>query len=496
MHIKNYYTLIITLFFSLLFLSGNCSLAQDNCTEGINEVKGGNYIRGIDLLKTEILKNNSYECNLYYAYALFKTGSIADAERYISNAINIDNERAEAYSVLGEIYSAQKKYNDAETNFETAKKYLPLNKTKDDLTREEISTIVDVLSREAENFLAEVKVDKAITSLSMAKTYDNNNPILLTGIGDAYLTRGSYELAKTNYNSALTAKNNYAPAFYGLGRVSFSQKKYNEALDDFSKAVNADPNFADAYFEQGLILYLSEKFDLALESFKKFGELMPGSTRGKTFWAKTLYAQGKLDEAMNLLDEVLTIDPKSSEANKYKAYIYIEKKDFTSAQTYFGKVDEKGYNSEDWSKIAEIYENQKDFNKAYDCFKKSLTQDSTSETTYFEYGKAQFNNQEYDASIINFNKAIELGLGARNYGVYVYKGIAMYYLKDYENAIPQFQKSLDANPSFATSWLWIGNCYAAMGGKRQEAINSYKKCLEIDPNNQDAKDQITKLGGQ
>lgn len=490
------YKLIIT-FFLLVFASYNSViLAQDNLRDGINAVKNGDYVKALDLLKSALAKENSYDANLYYSYALFKTGSIADAERYVSVAINIDEERADGYSVLGEIYSAQKKFSDAETNFSAARKYLPLNKTKDDLSKEEIATIVNVLSREAENFIAELKVDKAITSLSMAKTYDNNNPILLTGLGDAYRTRGSFDLAKTNYNAALTAKNNYAAAYYGLGKIAYNQKKYNDALEFFTKAINSNPNFAEAYFEQGLILYLSEKYELALESFNKYGELMPGSTRGKTYKAKTLYAMVKLDEAMQLLDEVLAVDSKSNDANKYKAYIYIEKKDFPSAQTFFGKVDEKEYNSEDFVKIAKIYVEQKDFTKAYDYYQKSLAKDSTDENTYFEYGKAQFNNQEYDAALVNFDKAIALGIV--NIGVYVYKGIALYYKNDYENAIPQFQKCLDSNPTNSITsicYLWIGNCYAAEG-KRPDAIGAYKKCLEIDPNNQDAKDQIQKLGGQ
>jgi tetratricopeptide (TPR) repeat protein len=490
------YKLLFTFIFAFLFTNSSILFAQGNLNDGINAVKNGDFVKAAEILKSVVAKDNSYDANYYYSHALFKTGSLADADKYAKNAISIDNERPEAYSVLGEIYSFQKKYSEAESSFETAKKYLPLNKTKEDLEPAEINTIIVVLSREADNFIAEGKVDKAITSLSMAKTYDNNNPILLVGIGDAYRTRGSFDLAKTNYNSALSAKSNYAPAFYGLGKVAFIQKKYNDAIDYFTKAINADQNYSEAYFERGLILYLSEKFDPALDDFKKYSDLKPGSLQGKIYYAKTLYAKGQLDDAMKLLDEALTVEPNSSEANKYKAYIYVEKKDYSTALSYFGKVDEKDYNSEDYTKLAKIYVDQKDFNKAYDYYKKSLAKDSTDENTYFEYGKAQFNNQEYDGSLVNFNKAIALNIN--NVGVYVYKGIALYYKSDYENAIPQFQKCLDTNPSASISgicYLWIGNCYAAEG-KRSDAITAYKKCLELDSNNQDAKDQIQKLGGQ
>ncbi len=499
MRIKINYNLFITLVFTSLFIFCSSAFSQDELKNGINAVKKGDYLKALPLLKTAVDNGKSYDANYYYGYALFKTGSLSDAEKFARSAINTDDERPEAYSVLGEIFSEQKKYSDAESNFETAQKFLPLNKTKDDLTPEEIKTTVDVLSRQAENFIAEGKpdkIDKAITSLSIAKTYDNNNPILLTGLGDAYRTRGAFELATSNYNSAISANSVFAPAYYGLGMIAFKLKKYNDALDNFTKAISADQNFAEAYYERGLILYLSDKLEQALDDFKKYSDLKPGSTLGLTFYAKTQLALGKLDDAMELIDKVLTIDANNSEANKVKAAIYIDKKDYTNAQNYYGKVKPEDLNSEDQTNIGKIYVNLKDFPKAYEHFQLSIKMDTTSENAYFEFGKAQFSNQEYEASVVNFNKAIELGLGQRNYGLYVYKGISLYYMKDYENSILQFQKSLEINSQFATSWLWIGNSFAAMGGKRQEAIDAYKKCLELDPNNQDAKDGIQRLGGQ
>ncbi|MFI5144072.1 MAG: tetratricopeptide repeat protein [Ignavibacteria bacterium] len=496
--IKKYRILIVSAF-AMLFLICNTAISQDNLKDGISAVKKGDYLKALPLLKMAMESGNTYDANYYYSYALFKTGSLSDAEKFARTAVGIDDERPEAFSVMGEIYSEQKRYSDAESNFETAVKYLPLNKTKDDLTPEEIKTIVDVLSRQAENYIAEGKVDKAITSLSIAKTYDNNNPILLTGLGDSYLKRGAFEVASSNYNAAIKANSSFAPAYYGLGMIAFRQKKYNDALDNFTKAITADPNFSEAYYERGLVLYLAEKLEQALDDFTKYSDLKPGSTLGLTFYAKTQLALGKLDEAMTLIDKVLTTEPNNSEANKVKAAIYIEKKDYQNAQSYYNKVKPEDLNSEDQMNIGKIYTNLKDFPKAYEHFQSAVKLDSTDENVYFEYAKAQFSNQEYEASIVNLNKAIELGLGQRNVGVYVYKGISYYYMKDYDNAIPQFQKCLDTSPSAnisALCYLWVGNTYAAMGGKRQEAIDAYKKCLEFDANNQDAKDGIQRLGGQ
>jgi tetratricopeptide (TPR) repeat protein len=486
--------IIVTTILILVF--GLASVyAQDKLKDGISAIKRGDFIKAVELLKSAVSRDekNSYDGNLYYGIALYRTGSLDEAAKHLNIAVKIDDERPEAYSVLGEINTEQKKYSEAASYFETAKKYLPLNKTANDLDKEEIDVIIDVLTNEAENFSAEDKVDKAIASLTQARTYDNNNPMIYVGLGDAYLVRRAYEPAKTNYEKALSLKSNYAPAQYGLGKIAFRQKRYNDALDLFTKASESDPNFAEAYFEKGLILYLSDKFPPALDAFKKYSELKPGTQKGNIYYAKTQYASGKLDEAMTLLDEVLKIDPKSSEANKYKAYIYIEKKEFSMADEYFNKVPEIDFIAEDWAKRIKLEAEKKDFSKAAAYFNSAVKADSSYTDAYFEYGKALFNNQQYEESIPMFAKAIDMGI--LNLGAYIYEGIAYYNLKDYANAELWFDKSIEQNPKFALSWLWKGNAQAS-AGKTPEAIESYKKVIEIDPDNQDAKDQIAKLGGK
>jgi len=262
----------------LLFVSFTVNLyAQDNLLKGISAVKRGDYIEAVKLLKSAVEgdEKKSYDANLYYGIALYRTGSLAEAEKYLKKTAAIDDERPEAYANLGRVYTEQKKLIDAISQFDKAKKNLPLNKTAENLDREEILLIIDILSSEAETYIADKKPDKAIASLTQAKTYDSKNPLIYVGLGDAYLFRGAVEPAMTNYKQALTYKPNFAPAFYGLGKVSFRQKKYNEAIEYFSKAIENDKSFAEAYFERGLILYLSDKFELALESFKNMRNCAP-----------------------------------------------------------------------------------------------------------------------------------------------------------------------------------------------------------------------------
>ncbi len=461
--------------------------AQDNLDMGIEAVKKGDYVKALEYLKG--VSKDKYDASLYYGIALFKTGSLADAEKNLKNAVNIDEEKPDAYAALGELYTSQKKYADAEAQFDMARKYLPLNSSKDNLTPEEINQIISALSNEAENYIAEGKVDKAIASLTLAKTYNEKDPMIFVGLGNAYLARGAFDIAKTNYEAGLKIKV-YAPAYYGLGTIAFKQKKYNDALDDFTKATDADNNFAPAFFEKGLILYLGDKYDLAMDAFKRYAELVPGSLRGNTYYAKTLYKKGDYDESIRLLGEALKVDANDGEANKYMGYNYAAKKDYTTANEYFNKVKPEDMNSEDYMVWASMYSDEKDYSKAYPMFEKAISIDSTYEEAYFEYGKALFADTNYAAALPKFTKAIDLGI--QNVAAWVYAGICDFYLAKYDDGVAILDKSIALNPTISSAYLWKANCLAE-GKKNAEAIDAYKQYLTMQPDDQFAKSQIDRL---
>ncbi|HRE10839.1 MAG TPA: tetratricopeptide repeat protein [Ignavibacteria bacterium] len=465
--------------------------AQDNLEKGMNAVKKGDYLGALNLLKG--VSKDSYNANLYYGIALYQTGSVKDAEKFLKDAVKKDDERPEAYSVLGELYTSQKNYGEASSQFVKAKKYLPLNKTKDDLEKAEIETIIDVLSSEAENFIADGKVDNAITSLTMAKTYDDKNPMIYVGLGDAYLARGAFDPAKTNYDQALKFKPNYAPALFGLGKISFKQKKYNAALENYIKSSEADNNFAPAFFEKGLMFYLLDKFTDAIEAFERYDVLVPGSPRGKTYLAKARYGKGEYDDAMTILSDVLAIDPAYSEANKYAAYVMIEKKDYTKAEEFFSKVKPEELNAEDYQKWSKIYVDKKEYTRAYELLDKALTLDPNDENTYFEYGKALFAEQKYGDARVKFGKAIELGI--LNVAAYVYAGICDFYLNEFEKGVEILTKSIELNPNIGSAYLWRANNYAGFT-KNAEACADYQKYLTFEPNDTFAQEQVKKFCGQ
>src|SRR5690349_21655521 len=93
-------TLIAGAVFAFMLI-GSVSYSQDNLEKGISAVENGDYLRALDLLKSA--PKDKYDGNLYYGIALLRTGSVTESEKFIRAAIKQDDERPEAYAVLGEI---------------------------------------------------------------------------------------------------------------------------------------------------------------------------------------------------------------------------------------------------------------------------------------------------------------------------------------------------------------------------------------------------------
>jgi len=64
------------------------------------------------------------------------------------------------------------------------------------------------------------------------------------------------------------------------------------------------------------------------------------------------------------------------------------------------------------------------------------------------------------------------------------KGLALYFLGKYEEAIKCYDKAIEIDPNDADVWNNKGDSMDSLG-KYEEAITSYDKAIEIDPNDAD-----------
>jgi tetratricopeptide (TPR) repeat protein len=490
--------LIISLI--LFFIFSVNLMAQDNLQKGIDAVKRGDYVAAVNLLKTVAPGNSGYEANYYYGKALLETGSLKEAEQFLNKALQKDDEGIEALTALGELYAKRKEYARAYGMFKRGAKADAEN--------------IPVLLAWGRTYSLAGNIDSAIFMLTKATSISKDNPAVYTALGDAYYYRRAYPAAIDNYNRALGLKSNFAAAEYGLGNVYYRQMidendktgkldldLFAKAASQYDKAIKSDPNFADPYFSLGRLFYFNADYDKATMNFQKYAALKPGTNEGNAYYARTLYAQKKYDEAIRILDEMLAKNPNDEIANKYKSFIIIDRQvtsdapDPTALQeaiTLFNKVPVEYVDKEDYVKVAEAYVALKNPTNSYDYYTKAINIDSTDsdKNEYLAIAISQLNNKDYDNAMTNLTNAEKFG--SDDYRIAYYRGYINFDQKKFPEAITEFQKSIVLNENAISPQLLLAYSYAQMNQK-EDAVREFKKVLVLDPTNSDALEALKVL---
>ena len=98
------------------------------------------------------------------------------------------------------------------------------------------------------------------------------------------------------------------------------------------------------------------------------------------------------------------------------------------------------------------------------------------------------NRGKYDEAIATYDKAIEM---KGDYYLIPYnRGVAFFSLKKYEEAQKCFDRTIELNKSYAPAYFNKGSIYIELD-KVKEAYEMFTKANELDPNDNDIKEQLS-----
>jgi len=176
------------------------------------------------------------------------------ANEYAKKALEIDNTLAEAYSILGNIYTFYYwNWKEAERNFKHALQINP----NSSLIHIYYSFLLTCTGRHKEA-LSEAKQAQELDPLSV---YINTETAL------AFAYNGQYDKAIEEYQMTLTINPNYFYAHLMLGNTYYSKGMIKEAINELEKAV--DLSSGNAFATAGLVCgyYFTNKKDKAGKLF-------------------------------------------------------------------------------------------------------------------------------------------------------------------------------------------------------------------------------------
>lgn len=205
----------------------------------------------------------------------------------------------------------------------------------------------------------------------------------------------------------------------------------------------------------------------------------------------TLEHLDNFKEAINQINRLLAKDSFNTDILNKKADIYYLDRDTLNAQ----KTMEQSFAIKPdvltAIPLGVIYAQQKNENAIKMAALLMNPKGNTQKEAYFIKGLYYSYTSKFKEAIGYFDQS--LSYDYRNGDTYREKAFAQFNLAQYENALMTLDKSLQFNPQDDEAYYWLGQCFQKLN-RTQDAIDSYKTALSIDPNFLEAKDALVKMG--
>jgi tetratricopeptide (TPR) repeat protein len=425
------------------------------------------------------------EINPYLvAAALYETdreSALESAHRITLLLPESDENVAAAYTLKGTILLERNQYSEAKTALEKA---IELDKR----SASAHATLSEVL-RAQDN----TKEEGAIV-LSKAITLASGNPALLASL---LQSEGRLDEASQEYRKALKIDPRNASAHYGLAVVLDSQGNKDAAIAAYRRAIDLNPRKAIAYVALGLALLRQDKKDEALLETLRGVKLAPRNADARFALGIVQRAQNNAEEAKKEFEAAIEINPRNHNAYLSLAETLLAEGKEKEA---VGKIQEAlklapSNASKKWKVDAQIALASAQINGDRDEAEKAALKAvelDPSGPSYVMLGVVLREKGQRDKAIDNFRTATEVD--DSYWHGHAWLAITLLELdgKNKDKAMAGCDRVVQLDPRNPVCHRTLANLLKARK-QRADAIRAYRKVIEIDPLDQDARKGLEEL---
>jgi tetratricopeptide (TPR) repeat protein len=188
---------------------------------------------------------------------------------------------------------------------------------------------------------------------------------------------------------------------------------------------------------------------------------------------------GRSDDAEELCNKTLELDPKSAYGWENKGYILNSQQKYQDAIKCFDKVIrlEPDY-SQAWNSKGYILNNQQKYDEAIKCFEEAIRLEPDYAQAWSNKGYALYNLRNYDDAIKNYDEAIRLD--SKYIPAWYNKGYALYNMQKYDDAIKAYDEAIRLDSKYIPAWYNKGYALYNMQ-KYYDAIECFDEVIRLDP---------------
>jgi tetratricopeptide (TPR) repeat protein len=170
-------------------------------------------------------------------------------------------------------------------------------------------------------YTAEKKWPQAQNEFESALELDPHNATALDQLANCLMARNQTSLAIARLQQYVAANPNDENGHLILGGLDFQSKNYGSAQSELERASQLDPKNVQAYLQLGKVYEAQGRGDLATASYQKALDLQPKFAPLATLVGNSYLEKGDLQDAQKYYDRALDSDPNFAVANANTAWI-------------------------------------------------------------------------------------------------------------------------------------------------------------------------------
>lgn len=280
-------------------------------------------------------------------------------------------------------------------------------------------------------------------------------------------------------NQAISRNPRDTAALYARAKYFLERRQTDSALLDMKSLIDIDTTKASYYITLGDIYLYTNRTRYSREAFERAVAIAPGSVEAHMKLAELYLYVEMYKESIRELNEVLRIDKHNPKAYYMKGVIYKETGDTAlSISSFLTTTEQDAEYAHAFEQLGLIYAARQD-TRALDFYRNALRINPKNSLVTYNIGRFYQDLKEWDKAIQTYRELVALDPTYSN--AYYNIGYIIFEVNDKPGeALPYFEKAVEANPSYAQAHYMKGLCRERLGDI-QAAIADYKLSAELAP---------------
>jgi len=313
---------------------------------------------------------------------------------------------------------------------------------------------------------------------------DPGNLLAHYNLGTIRLRLEDTQAAIADFQAALRSLPDFREARLNLANAYRQAQQYQQAAKEYQELLNKWPEMDDARLGLALVYLESGQRGEAEKMLQEISREGSIGAMAQLLLARRSLTEGKVDQALELTQQAVDMDPGSYQARTFLGDIYLNLNEPAKAIPHF---QEASRNPNDVSfpdavnGMAVAYHLQGDYARALEELDRVLRRPGewgNAAAFFVNRGNVYFRQKQYNEAEADYAEA-QARDGASPIASYNL-GVLKEQLRDSERARIHYREAIRRQPAFPKAHFNLGNLYAAIQD-RESAIEEYRRASEDDP---------------